>query len=108
MCIIKYIIQTYNNKERSNLFFSDFVYVVATEDNTVVNITPSINTEKGNFANVAFSVTLQKGETYCLLANKSEVGRSFSGTIVETADMKKIAVFNGNKLTEIPDRKSVV
>lgn len=78
--------------------------IVAAEDNTVVNITPTVNTLGGHVAGVTFSITLDAGQTYHVRSNNTanSSGRDLSGTRVTADDCKKIAVFNGNTLTRIP------
>lgn len=80
--------------------------VLATEDNTVVNITPSCQTYDNHPAGQAYSVTLNRGECYHVLnknaGTNSNVDGDFSGTRVESVDNKPIAVFNGNSITSVP------
>ena len=45
----------------------NWIYVIAKEDNTVVEITPSQPSRLGKPKNVPFTVTLQKGEIYQLI-----------------------------------------
>ncbi len=66
--------------------------IVATENNTKIDITPSCQT-MSNPANTTFQITLQKGETYHVKANTNRL--DLSGTLVQALDCKKIAVFGG-------------
>ncbi len=91
----EYLIQTYN----PNLNGSS-ILIVATENNTVVDITPTAATTGGNAAGVTFSVTLNQGNCYQLVTT-STTG-DFSGTTVVARDCKKIAVFAGHKCTNVP------
>jgi len=92
----EYIVQTYESSHCG----AEFV-IIANEDSTVVDITPTANTKGGKLAeDGTFSVTLNRGETYQLIT-QSATG-DFSGTKVKSRDCKKIAVFNGNVLTRIP------
>ena len=103
-----YIIQTYdqtsNYNSYSDYYTSAFV-IVATEDGeTNVDITPTTNTLDGHLAGEPYSITLHKGETYQVRSHNGYSGsRDLSGTRVTAADCKKIAVFNGNNLTMVPD-----
>lgn len=90
-----YCLQTYP----TDVFGAEFL-IVATEDNTVVDITPTALTVGGKPANKSFSVTLNKGQSYQVLTS-SESG-DFSGTFIKTRDCKKLAVFNGNLCARIP------
>ena len=76
--------------------------IVATEDNTVIDITPKCNTLGGRQAGETFSITMNAGETYHVRSTRSGVNRDLSGTKILAADCKKIAVFNGNTLTCVP------
>ena len=77
--------------------------IVATEDNTVVNITPSVPTLDGKPAGVPYSVTLpQAGNTYHVRSLREGDQRDLSGSRITADDCKKIAVFNGNTLTRVP------
>ena len=103
-----YIIQTYNQSTTSYDPSSAFV-IVATEDNTTIDITPSIRTLGGRPANEEFSITLNKGEAYQVrsrLSNYPSDNCDLSGTRVTARDCKKIAIFNGNNLTMVPKSAS--
>ena len=78
--------------------------VVAAEDNTTVEITPSILTYGNHPAGQPYTVQLSQGQCYHVM-NYNQGGSNnhegdFSGTRV-VAD-KPVAVFNGNCLTCIP------
>ena len=80
--------------------------IVATEDDTQVQITPICETWDNHAAGNTYSVSLQTGECYHIL-NKNQGSTyntegDFSGTIIESVDGKPIAVFNGNCITSIP------
>ena len=107
-----YIIQTYEQSTTSNpsgtTDFSEYLtsafLIVATEDNTIIDITPSTNTLGGKPANEEFSVTLQKGESYQVRSTSNGSHRDLSGSRVTSRDCTKpIAVFNGNTLTAVPN-----
>ena len=85
----------YNNETSAFL-------IVATEDNTEVEITPTANTLGGHQAGEAFSITMNEGETYQVRSVRTGQNRDLSGTHVLASDCKRIAVFNGNTLTCIP------
>jgi gliding motility-associated-like protein len=76
----------------SNCYRSCFV-IVATENNTVIDITPTCQTNDGKPANTTFSVTLNKGETYMVKAGTHRL--DLSGTLIQAKDCKKIALFCG-------------
>ncbi len=84
-----------------------FAYVIATEDNTVIEIIPSANTMNIP-AGTSFRQTLNKGEVYNImgrlnarLGNGPYTGEDLTGTIIrsvatESSPCKKIAVFSGS------------
>ena len=101
-----YIVQS-DSQSRSNASFTDqetgAFLIVATEDNTVIDIVPSVTTLDGHGAGDSYSVTLDKGQTYSMRSNNNSSQRDFSGTLINARDEKRIAVFNGNTLTTIPN-----
>ena len=102
-----YIIQCYDqSRTGSNDYVSSnetsAFLIVATEDDTEIDITPTVNTLGGHTAGETFSVTLNAGQTYQVRSTRSSIQRDLSGTRVTASDCKKIAVFNGNTLTSIP------
>jgi hypothetical protein len=107
----EYIIQSYDqsispfaNIYASNNETSSFV-IIATEDNTDIEITPTVATLGGHPANQSFTITMNAGETYhvrSLRMNSWNENRDLSGTRILASDCKKIAVFNGNTLTCVP------
>ena len=76
--------------------------IIATEDNTEIDITPTVNTLGGHTAETTFTITLNAGQTYQVRSVRYGDQRDLSGTHVIASDCKKIAVFNGNTLTCIP------
>lgn len=102
-----YLIQTYDQSLYSSDHTSAFI-IIATEDDTEIDITPSVKTLGNKPAGQEFSITLQKGQVYQVRShNESWFGggesRDLSGTRVTARDCKKIAVFNGNNLTQVPN-----
>ncbi|WP_289054233.1 T9SS type B sorting domain-containing protein [Carboxylicivirga marina] len=63
--------------------------IVATEDNTTVTITPSINVV-GHAAGIAYDIVLNRGQTYCIECADISPSASLGGTHV-VAD-KRIAI----------------
>jgi hypothetical protein len=100
---------TLNSKQSyANNCFS-WVYVIAKEDNTVVEITPTAVTRSFKPANVPFTVTLNRGQIYQLMAGP-EAGSAkpdLSGTTVKSiansaGACNQIAVFAGSSRTSNP------
>ncbi len=59
------------------------VIIVATENNTTVELLPSADC-MGHSAGVKFTVVLQKGQTYSLNAKNSQAGQHLDGTIISS------------------------
>jgi gliding motility-associated-like protein len=58
--------------------------IVATENNTVVTITPSVDIQ-GHAAGVPFNITLNRGQTYsCLASNATTAAHATGSTITST------------------------
>ncbi|MDR3047731.1 MAG: gliding motility-associated C-terminal domain-containing protein [Bacteroidales bacterium] len=76
--------------------------IIATEDSTIVDITPTKLTQGNHAANVPFSVTLQRGQTYFVYSALPGANADLSGSRIKARDCKKISVFNGVILTTIP------
>ena len=77
--------------------------IVATEDNTEIDITPTVNTLGGHPANRLFTITMHAGETYHVRSERiTDRPIDLSGTRIRAHNCKRIAVFNGNTLTRVP------
>ena len=102
----EYIIQTdqqsISDNFNSYLKETSAFLIVAVEDDTEVEIRPSVITLNGHGAGVAYTVSLNAGQTYSVRSNNNSEWRDFSGTTVYALNGKKIAVFNGNTITRIP------
>ena len=76
--------------------------VVATEDDTNVEITVTDETENGPPAGTHFSVSLDAGQCYLLKTESVQgtpVTRNLTGTRVKVRGGKRVAVFAGNECT---------
>ena len=102
----EYRVMCYHVAEELSPLFA----IIATEDNTLVTITPSALTFKGKKRNADFSVTLNKGDVYQV---RSETNRlqlrqmkisdreiDLTGTLIKSN--KNIAVFSGHECTYVP------
>ena len=97
-----YIIQTYDQSTDTEAHTSAFL-IVATEDNTTIDITPACTTLGGRPEGETFTITMNRGQSYQVRShNNWSNSRDLSGSRVTARDCKKIAVFNGNNLTLIP------
>ncbi|HEY3875686.1 MAG TPA: hypothetical protein VGM92_09430 [Candidatus Kapabacteria bacterium] len=78
------------------------ILVTAPQDSTVVTITPSVNTLNGALKNVAFAVSLNRGECYILKADSSgePSDPSLSGTTISST--KPVSVISGLSCAYVP------
>lgn len=76
------------------------VLIVGTENNTVIDITPTAATSGGWAANSTHTITLNAGQVYQFTT--SDATSSLSGTVIQTRDCKRIAVFAGGKCSQAP------
>ncbi len=97
----EYMIQTYPNSSKKQSYPPEFL-IIATEDNTTVDITPTWNTGGSMIKDQTYSISLKKGQSYQVQA-KTDLGSTFSGSLVKSRNGKKIAVFNGNRSEGIQD-----
>lgn len=97
-----------NFTQVSNQGYSNgFVFVVATEDTTVVEITPSATNRNNRTVGTPFYVTLNKGEIYNVMGSgNGTTGSDLTGTrirsVSSSGSCKKIAVFSGAGKISIP------
>ncbi len=91
-----------NYKQVSNQTpaYSTFM-VIATEDNTTVEINPSADLINGEVANVAFNINLQKGQIYQGLSLTDLTGTKIRSISTTTSACKRIAVFSGSSKISI-------
>ncbi|HSO88302.1 MAG TPA: PKD domain-containing protein [Draconibacterium sp.] len=86
---------------------SEFL-IVASEDNTNVNITPSVVTDGGKAAGISYPITLNKGEVYQVqsLNQRNLPGQGdLTGSYIESD--KPVAVYSGNLSTTIPSESDM-
>ncbi|MCE2790672.1 MAG: IgGFc-binding protein, partial [Saprospiraceae bacterium] len=75
-------------------------YVVASEDNTVITVTPSVDLVGHTASAGAFTKTLNKGQVYVARATSSLGTNHVGGT--EVTSTKKVAITMANDLTSPP------
>ncbi|MVN21939.1 gliding motility-associated C-terminal domain-containing protein [Mucilaginibacter arboris] len=85
----------YTQRSNEGNSYSSFA-VVATEDTTTVEITPTATLNSGRPAGTPFTITLQKGELYQGLSLTDLTGTRIRSVSSGTNVCKKIAVFSGS------------
>ena len=101
-----YRITSYRGLQNSNYpnLKSQF-QIVATEDGTQIQITPSVTTLSGRLANVPFQVNLNKGQSYQVMA--AAATGDFTGTKIIGTDSsgscRPFAVFSGTNCANVPN-----
>ena len=102
----EYIIQSDKQSISDNIYScqkeTSAFLIVAVEDGTEVEITPSVKTMMGHGAGVPYTITMSAGQTYFVRSNSNSEWRDLSGSAIFARNGKKIAVFNGNTITRIP------
>lgn len=83
------------------------ISITATEDNTIVDITPSVSISAGgtNSINSTFNVSLNRGQSVFMKSTSVEnngANGDLSGTRIVARDCKKIAVNCGDYLVNVP------
>jgi len=92
---------TLNVNYNANINDESTLLVVATEDNTEIEITTSVTSISGNQQGIPSVITLNRGQSYQIKA-KADLTGSRVRVIGDNADeCKKIAVFGGNKWTSV-------
>ncbi len=89
-----------SNAKPDSPAYSAFI-VIATEDNTTVQITPSAPLIDGHENSITFSVNLKKGELYQGLSESDLTGTKITSINSATGGCTKIAVFSGSSRMDI-------
>lgn len=101
----EYVVQTYDSwggSEWTNYQYKPAqVMIIAAEDNTIVEILPSVNIKDHN-AKEAFTVELNEGEVYYMKAEDATSLRGFSGTTIVSKNGQNISVIAGNQCAMVP------
>ncbi len=96
----EYIVASYFENSGQNNIESEFL-VVGTENDTSIEITPSVSTLDGKTAGVPFTVTLNQGQAIQLQALGDLTGSEVKSVSGDPTECKNFAVFGGNKWTRI-------
>jgi PKD repeat protein len=98
----EYFAMCYSPHPTNNIESNTEFLIVATEDQTIVEITPSVDTDGGEKANVKFSVTLNKGQSFQVQSNNSNIPGQGDLTGSYVVADKPIAFYSGVKSTAVP------
>lgn len=106
----EYIVQSYPGQLASanaevpfEPIYPSICAIIATEDNTRVDINPSVPLRKGIPVGQSFSFMLNRGEVY-QMATDEGCNKALSGTTI--CSSKNVAVFAGSELTAVPSRSA--
>ncbi len=97
----EYIVASYKTVGSTNQHYAEFA-VIATEDNTTIEVTPTdkdLNSTKQ--AGVPFQVLMQKGEVYQYQSTGDLTGTAIKSVATSTSPCKKIAVYSGSTWTAL-------
>ena len=102
----EYYIQSYPPSAHESTQQGTHFAIVATEDNTVVDYTPTARTMGGHLpGNTVTTDTLKKGQVwYVWTGTGGGDDKDFSGTHIKARNGKHIAVFQGAPHTNIPNK----
>jgi IgGFc binding protein/PKD domain len=82
----------------NNFNFAPAAVIMATQNNTIIEVIPTSELSNGQPINIPFQITLNKGENY-IVASKED----FTGTSITVVNgYKPIAVFCGQRGSQIP------
>jgi gliding motility-associated-like protein len=91
----EYMSLNYTQLSNAPNSYSTFA-IIGTEDNTTVSVIPTAQLLDGSPANVAFTITLNKGELYQGMSTTDLTGTKIQSISNNTGTCKKIAVFSGS------------
>ncbi|EMS31983.1 hypothetical protein C943_01718 [Mariniradius saccharolyticus AK6] len=94
---------TYPVNYNANANNESLLLVVGVEDNTKIEIIPSVWTWTGQAPNVPFTISLNRGQSYQVKARGDLTGTRVRVIGENVEECKNIAVFGGNKWTSVGD-----
>ncbi len=102
----RYRVDAYHGVPGFNNLHKSELLIVATQDGTQIQITPSVATLGGHAANVPFTITLQAGQTYQIQAAFDNL--DLTGTLIEatasSGSCRPFAVYGGSMCANIPSQ----
>jgi len=104
-----YAYTSINSKQEYDVNCFSWMYVIANHDSTIISVTPSVATRTGNAANIPFTLRLNRGEIYQMMAGPEAGSQKpeLTGTKVKSianslGECYPIAVFSGSSRTANP------
>jgi gliding motility-associated-like protein len=94
----EYFMVSYQGYYQGNGNLPNELLIIGTENNSIIEITPSVETENGHPAKIPFQIRLNEGQSYLLRPK----GPDLTGTEIKGLDCKNFAVFAGSKGSHIP------
>ncbi|HLF34911.1 MAG TPA: gliding motility-associated C-terminal domain-containing protein [Cyclobacteriaceae bacterium] len=88
------------NRDNNSHSDSEFV-IVSIEDNTRIEIIPSVSTKSGDAAGIPITVTLNEGQCFQVQAAGDLTGSIVRAVRNSLDECKRFAVFAGNKYTKV-------
>ncbi|MBR0074066.1 MAG: IgGFc-binding protein, partial [Bacteroidales bacterium] len=103
----EYVVQSFPPTVYQSRAYLSSLAVVATQDNTVVELRPEVPMYGSTLipALQRFTATLNSGQVLFLRSDSSSA-HDISGTVVRSLNCKKIALFCGNEKAVIPDTQT--
>lgn len=98
----EYFAMCYTPNPRGETESNSEFLIVASENNTNVKITPSVDTDQRRKANIEYSIILQKGESYQVQSMNSDISGQGDLTGSHILSDKPIAFYSGVKSTSVP------
>ncbi|MBK8340691.1 MAG: hypothetical protein IPK99_12175 [Flavobacteriales bacterium] len=100
----EYRAEAYRGIPGFNEFYKSELLIVATQDGTEVEITPTVNTLGGHAAGVPFTIQLDQGEAYQVQSALAAL--NLTGTLVrgtsQNGSCRPFAVFGGSMCANVP------
>ena len=99
----EYFAMCYTPNPTSNIESNTEFLIVASENNTTVMITPSVDTDGRRKAKVMFPILLNKGQSYQVQSNNSDIPGQGDLTGSYVIADKPVAFYSGVKSTSVPE-----
>jgi len=98
----EYYAMCYRPNPTSEIESNSEFLIVASEDNTMVEITPTVDTDQGHKANQMFGVLLNKGQLYQVQSMNQVIAGQGDLTGSRIFSNRPVAFYSGVKSTSVP------